>query len=124
MCERGALWQTVDAYLAECKSDTATATSDAAKKAKRTARFPNLAGLCRYASTGTSDLSELRAEFPAEYDRLLAIFEDEALNAELSSTLLSSYMKHRIMKTDGEQAQNAESEVSYSFEHDIFADGE
>ena len=124
ICESGALWETVDAYLAECKSDATAAMSDVSKKAKRTVKFPNLAGLCRYALTGTRDLAELKSAHPAEYDRLLAIFEDEALNSELSPTLLSSYVKHRIMKADEKEAQSAESEVRYCFEHDIFADGE
>ncbi len=124
LCEQGALWDTVDAYLAECRSEGAIGVSETAKKAKRMSRFPNLAGLCRYALTGTSDLSALKTEHPSEYDRLLAIFEDEALNAELSPTLLSAYVKRRITGADEGEMRQTESEVRYCFEHDIFADGE
>ncbi len=120
LCGSGALWDTVDSYLGECGMSP---QEDASKRGKRLGRFPNLAGLCRYVHTGLGDLQDLCRRFPQEYDRLLAIFEDEALNCALSSTLLTPYIKKRLHYLDSE-TQSSNKEVRYSFEHDIYADGE
>lgn len=122
LCKSGELWSTVDAYLDTCRTDT---PEPSAKKSRCPSRFPNLAGLCRYAQAGIAALKELRQRYPDEYDRLLAIFEDEALNAELSPTLLSAYMKKRMLySADESEESNQKSEVRYCFEHDVFSDGE
>ena len=65
-----------------------------------------------------------QTEFPEEYERILSVFEDEALNSDLSSALLSSYMKKRLFyeRTGGES--KGEGEIKVCFEHDIFGDGE
>lgn len=119
--EGGELWDTVEAYLLTCRPDVEQGETQ--KRTKNVGRFPNLAGLCRYACTGTDDLEALARSFPEAYGRLLAIFEDEALNANPSATLLSYYVKRRIM--DGSEAKvEGESEVRYCFEHDVYADGE
>ena len=65
---------------------------------------------------------ELKICNPDEYDRLVAIFEDEALNADISPNLLSTYMKKRLLYVCDEEPQGTE--VKYCFEHDIYADGE
>ena len=91
---------------------------------KASGRLANLAGFCRFLGTGLADLEQLRGEFPEEYDRLLAVFEDEALNSCISPTLLSAYVKRRIRYSCEEEKPSGRKEVSYRFEHDIFADGE
>ena len=106
-------------YLESCREN-----DDTPSRSKRPPRFANLAGLCRYLGTGLADLEQMRSEYPEEYDRLLAIFEDEALNAGVSPTLLSAYMKKRIRYSGDEERTGGRKEVSYRFEHDIFADGE
>ena len=121
LCESGTLWRKCDRYISACDK-----AEEGDGKAKRRARFPNLAGLCRYLGTGLDDLRMLREDHPESYDRLLAIFEDEALNFDTSTTLLSSYMKKRLLFSSDEdtraQRENVR-EVSYCFEHDIFKDG-
>ncbi len=120
LCSCGALWDTVEAYLCECRAGG----EDMQRKGKPVSRFPNLAGLCRFAGVGVSRLRSLEEEYPEEYDRLLAVFEDEALNADLSPTLVSSYMKKRLLYAEESKAGKERGEVSYCFEHDIYADGE
>lgn len=118
----GTFFEAVDDYLDLCHT-TAEDTPPKARGRPR-GRFPNLAGLCRFLGTGLSDIGVFKAEYPQEFDRLLAIFEDEALNSEVSPTLLSAYMKKRMLYSANEGASLSSEEVRYCFEHDIFADGE
>ncbi len=125
ICKSGILEHIVDEYICSCYPKSSESTDNTARSRPRVkARFPNLAGLCRYVGTGLSDLEALRGDYPEEYDKLLAIFEDEALNSEISSTLLSAYLKKRIAYTTCKESTDNSKEVRYSFEHDIFADGE
>ncbi len=120
LCRTGKLWRAVDKYLESC----CLSDGESDKKSRTHERFPNLAGLCRYTSSGISELSRLKEEYPEEYDRLLAVFEDEALCACGSATLMSAYMKKRLLYSEEKTTQTDTLEVSYSFEHDIYADGE
>lgn len=126
MCRNGLLEGLIDDYIGFCHSTHTAASEDAGRsKAKVRTLFPNLAGFCRYLNTGLSDLGALAKDFPEEYERVLAIFEDEALNSEVSPTLLSAYLKKRlryVAPTD--EISTGSKEVRYCFEHDIFADGE
>ena len=122
LCESGKLWKKCNAYICSCSNSSETDT-----RSKKRSRFPNLAGLCRYLGTGLDDLRRLREKYPESYDRLLAIFEDEALNYDASTTILSSYMKKRLLFRADEEvsiASDDTKEVCYCFEHDIAADGE
>ena len=74
--------------------------------------------------TGIGELEALEAEFPKEYERILSVFEDEALNSDLSSALLSSYMKKRLFYEKPGTESKCDGEVKVCFEHDIFGDGE
>lgn len=122
LCKKGTLWSMCDEYIAHCSP-----SRESEAKSKRSGRFPNLAGFCRYVGTGFEDLSRLKEKYPKQYDRLLAIFEDEALNSDVSTTLLSAYMKRRLcFGAEDEQKDRVSSdrEITYCFEHDIYADGE
>lgn len=119
---RGELWDMCSEYIASCSKENC---SDS--KVRKQIRFPNLAGLCRYLGTGLNDLRLLKEQYPQSYDRLLAIFEDEALNSEISTTLLSAYMKKRLAFSPDDEVKtpkNGEKEICYCFEHDIYSDGE
>ena len=121
LCESGELWERCDGYVSVCAQ-----AEEGEGKGKRRTRFPNLAGLCRYLGTGLDDLRMLREDHPKSYDRLLAIFEDEALNFDTSTTLLSSYMKKRLLFSADEELRTQKEPmptVSYCFEHDVFKDG-
>lgn len=122
LCKHGTLWEQCDEYIVYC---SASGSDDG--KSKRRTRFPNLAGLCRYLGTGLDDLRLLKEIYPDSYDRLLAIFEDEALNSDVSTTLLSAYMKKRLSFAVEEEVKTQKDttrEVCYCFEHDVYADGE
>ena len=127
MCAEGVLDGLVDDYLVLCSESVRT--SEVSSKPRTRHRFPNPAGFCRYLNTGLSDMTALAARFPHEYDKLIAIFEDEALNSDVSPTLLSAYFKKRLsysfdLHGEREAADDGAKEVRYCFEHDIFADGE
>ncbi len=122
LAEEGRLSEKVGEYLESCRAQDGEKPT-ARGKGGGAHRFPNFAGLCRYTGAGTSELAVLRREAPREYDRLLAVFEDEALNSPLSPTLLSAYMKKRLLYAE-EEAEPPSNQVVWCFEHDILADGE
>ncbi|MBQ9113030.1 MAG: hypothetical protein IJY08_05560 [Clostridia bacterium] len=125
LCRDGRLDEVVEEYISYCHATQSHSAEEAARtKVKVRSRFPNIAGFCRYLGTGLSDISGLASDFPAEHDRLIAIFEDEALNSEVSPTLLSAYLKKRMRYTTSEDGKTEGKEVRYCFEHDIFSDGE
>ena len=88
-------------------------------------RFPNLAGFARSLGVGTVVLCETAAEYPEQYDAMLAIFEDEALNAAKNATAINSYIRERL--AIGERCKGdatAESQkIEVLFSHDIAEDG-
>lgn len=86
--------------------------------------FPNLAGFCRFLGIGTRELESFGSEHPDEYGKILAVFEDEALNSGLSATLVSAYLKKRLGYDSSTKNSSELSGLQISFEHDIFEDGE
>lgn len=68
----------------------------------------------------------IEAEFPDQYDALLMLFEDEALNSAQSATILSAYMKEHL--GFGEKKEGGASvpmgDIKLVFEHDAFEDGQ
>ncbi len=83
-----------------------------------------MAGFCRHLGVGVEEFERQMRERQEEFDAMMAIFEDEALNSGLSPTLISAYLKHRLGY--GEKAEEktaAVGDVKLIFEHDIFEDG-
>ena len=66
----------------------------------------------------------LAAKYPAAFDKLIAVFEDEAFNSDVSPTLLSAYLKKRLGYEKKEGSEIYEGEMKVVFEHDIMEDGE
>ena len=58
--------------------------------------FPNLAGFCRFCGIGEDKFAQLRQRWPEVCDFVVTALEDEALNADLSSSLVTAYLKHRL----------------------------
>ena len=119
LLEQGKLDSMLEEYTRKCHESEEASS----QKAKKRAMFPNIAGFCRYIGTGLSDFYDLQTKNLTEYDRLLAVFEDEALNSDVSAAMLSLYMKMRMLYSFEENVGNGEG-VSYCFEHDIYVDGE
>ena len=120
-CLEGCLDALAEEYISFCKS-----AADGEKKPSKKSggRFPNVAGFCRYFRIGASEYECLAKKHPAEFEKLYAAFEDEALNSDLSSALLSSYMKKRLFYEKSGGEGKSDSEIKVCFEHDIFGDGE
>jgi hypothetical protein len=72
----------------------------------------------------TGELERLGGEYPEQYGRILAVLEDEALNSDLSPTLLSAYLKRRLGYDTPARALAQKDHICISFEHDIIEDGE
>lgn len=93
---------------------------------KSKTRFPNFAGFCRYLGVSVETLEEIFRGYPDSYGVLCAVFEDEALNSELSPTVVTAYLKQRLGYGE-KQEQNRAScelpELKLVFDHDIFEDG-
>lgn len=133
----GQIYAALEDYLRVCASSTEERTvgqelcSDGRTKSKaRTGKkspdcsFANVAGFCRFLGVSTGELDRLAYEYPDEYGRLLAVLEDEALNSDLSPTLLSAYLKKRLGYDSPTRSSGQSDQLCISFEHNIIEDGE
>jgi hypothetical protein len=127
-CSNGRIYRLLNNYLRSCAEqglDDAPKEGGGRVKSKAVARFPNVAGFCRYLKTGTDELPDIAERFPDVRGRILAILEDEALNAVSSPTIVTAYLKRRLgydkelIASDGKGAS-----LEVRFEHDIWEDGE
>lgn len=108
----------------DAKGDGGDAPSKAQNGKKERKRFPNPAGFCRFLGLSSDAYHRLECEFPTEAGRLYAVFLDEALNSDLSATMLGFYLRHLLGEgIDGEDGQTEGGGVVVTFEHDIFSDG-
>lgn len=90
------------------------------------ARFPNIAGFCRFLGCGIAEFESFRLSHPMEADYVCTVLEDEALNTQvLSPTLSSAYLKRRLGYAEKNEptSQATCGEVRVIFEHDITEDG-
>ena len=120
-CRRGMLSEMLGEYVDFCYGD---GTSTEKRSKKGNSRFPNVAGFCRYFGIGESEYETLERTYPEDFDRLRAIFEDEALNSELSPTLVSAYLKKRFGYDRSKESEEKATQLSIVFEHDVLGDGE
>ncbi len=108
----------LEEYIKACEGED--------EKKKGTVRFPNLAGFCRYCCLGKSELETLSKSYPREYELMCSVLEDEALNSDVSATLVGAYLKNHFgygeKSTDRSRAESGEYKLV--FEHDIMTDGE
>ena len=126
-CVGGLLGAMVEEYIFYCyRVSAGEYTGGADKKAlkKTKNRFPNVAGFCRYFGIGHNEYESLEAKYPAEFDKLRAVFEDEAFNSDVSPTLLSAYLKKRLGYEKKEGSEIFDGELKVVFDHDIMEDGE
>lgn len=117
----GEITKLLEQYLLLCRTDGEN--DDGKKKKSKDAIFPNLAGFCRFIGISTSELEAYGEKFSTEYERILTVLEDEALNSGLSPALVSSYLKKRL-GYDGTNQAPKSPQLEIKFEHDIFEDGE
>ena len=105
-------------YIKECEKED--------EKKKGAARFPNLAGFCRYCCLGKSELEAFSSKYPREYDLMRSVLEDEALNSDISATLIGAYLKNHFGygEKSADKTKVETGEFKLVFEHDIISDGE
>lgn len=114
------LLEKLEQYLQSCHS-----SPDEDRK-KANSPFPNLAGFCRQLGWGATEMELLQKSTPELYDRICTVLEDEALNSDLSASVLTAYLKQRIWRTDSaapKSAVNQGDQLRLVFEHDILEDG-
>lgn len=125
-CEVGLIGQLAEEYVKSCKEIEKNGEGEVAQK-KKTSKFPNLAGFCRYLGISREKYERLSKKYPEEFGKLEAIFEDEALNSDVSASVITAYLKRRLGYNDSEKSEKTELETGQLrliFEHDIIADGE
>ena len=115
--DREQIISAVAEYIELCRSEVL---------GKSKTRFPNVAGFCRYLGVGLDALEEVFEGYPDSYGALCAVFEDEALNSELSPTVVTAYLKQRLGYGEKQEQSKASlelPELKLVFDHDIFEDG-
>ena len=133
-CENGILTSIAEEYVIfchtseekECGNDCQSSQKKK-KSADKPSSFPNIAGFCRYFGIGAQKYERLSKKFPDEFEKLSAIFEDEALNSEMSASVLTAYLKKRLGYSESDKVEKSEVETGQLrliFDHDILSDGE
>ena len=125
-CEVGLIGQLAEEYINSCRTEKPNNEGEAPSK-KKAAKFPNVAGFCRYLGISRDKYERVSKKYPDEFGELEAILEDEALNSDISASVLTAYLKKRLGYTDSEKKENTELEAGQLrlvFEHDILSDGE
>lgn len=110
----------LDQYLLSCR------LVPEGEDKRRTPLFPNLAGFCRWLGHGRGELESLQKTHPHVYDFICTVLEDEALNADVSASVLTAYLKQRLWSSEKEediQKVSGGEQLQLIFEHDILEDG-
>ncbi len=134
LCEGDSLFKLLEEYIRFCHNgkhqdvdpnSVMEPTNKKEVRSKAKPLFPNLAGFCRFLGVGVEEFQELCKDNPQLPDKILAVLEDEALNSELSATLISAYLKKRIgYECLQKYSSPTQSQLQIKFEHNIFEDGE
>ena len=92
---------------------------------KSAGRIPNVAGFCRFLGVTLSDFDRMKSTRPEHHGALCAALEDEALNSQMTASILSIYLKHRLgYGEDREEVGVTDSgQLRLIFDHDAFEDG-
>lgn len=116
----GSIVAIFDDYIIRCQAESADG------KRKNAGRIPNVAGFCRFTHSTLSDFERLRHTRPEIHGALCAALEDEALNSEMSASILSVYLKLRLGYA-GESAEETgitdSGQLRLIFDHDAYEDG-
>ena len=136
-CKNGDIYKLAEEYIIFCnrhprdsegdEKNEKESESEKKRTKKKSSRFPNVAGFCRYLGIGHGRFERLAKKYPDEFEKISAALEDEALNAEISPSLLGVYLKRRLGYSEAEKDEKSDLEVGQLklvFEHDILSDGE
>ena len=123
--KNGQIYGELEKYLTFCAQDPSDEEYKGSKKqASRESPFPNLAGFCRYVRSSILEFENAYIDYPTECARILTILEDEALNSDRSTNLISAYLKKRLGYDSSAKSAASDTQLQIRFEHDIFEDGE
>lgn len=124
-CRCGRVEELLEKYILFCyggdEAEACDKDKKSSKKGKR--RFPNVAGFCRYLFIGEGEYERLCAKYPYEFEKISMFFEDEALNSDVSPTILSAYLKRRLGYEKNRSSEICDGQMKIVFEHDIIEDG-
>ena len=126
-CEVGLMGQLAEEYITSCHTMPKNPTVAEGSSKKIESKFPNVAGFCRYLGISREKYERMSKKYPEEFGELEAILEDEALNSDVSASVLTAYLKKRLGYSDSIKPEKTELEAGQMrlvFEHDIIADGE
>ncbi len=118
--DNGKIISVFDDYLSTCRAEGAEG------KRKSAGRIPNVAGFCRFTHSTLSDFERLRNTRPEVHGALCAALEDEALNSEMSASILSVYLKLRLGYSGDEKEDTGitdTGQLRLIFDHDAYEDG-
>ena len=116
----GSIVKKFDDYLLLCRTESADG------KRKTAGRIPNVAGFCRFTGSTLSDFERLKKTRPEVHGALCAALEDEALNSEMSASILSVYLKLRLGYSGEEKEEigiTDTGQLRLIFDHDAYEDG-
>ena len=116
----GSIVELFDGYLIRCRN------VDGDGKRKNAGRIPNVAGFCRFTHSTLSDFERLRHTRPEVHGALCAALEDEALNSEMSASILSVYLKLRLGYSGEEKQETGitdTGQLRLIFDHNAYEDG-
>ena len=116
--EEPAILEKARAYVTCCR--------EAAEGTRGRGRFPNLAGLCLALGMGIEEFERTMEAEPHIRDMICTLLEDEAINFDPSTSMISTYLKKRLgygERTGGGRTSCESGDVQLIFEHDIYEDG-
>ena len=118
LADEGKIVDAIGDYVLLCRKETGG-------NPKSAGRIPNVAGFCRSLGVTLSDFDRLKKTRPEHHGAICAALEDEALNSQMTATILSIYLKHRLgYSEDREEVGVTDSgQLRLIFDHDAFEDG-
>ena len=116
--EEQAILEKTRAYVSCCR--------ESAEGLRGRGRFPNLAGLCVALDMGIEEFEREMEARPRLRDMICTLLEDEAINFDPSTSMISTYLKKRLgygEKSGGGRTACESGGMQLVFEHDIYEDG-
>jgi hypothetical protein len=119
LADEGKIDAEFGSYLLQCRAECGG-------NPKSAGRIPNVAGFCRFLGATLSDFDRLRSTRPEIHGAICAALEDEALNSQMTATILSIYLKHRLGYSEEKKEERTvtdSGQLRLIFDHDAYEDG-
>lgn len=119
LADEGKIDAEFGSYLLQCRAECGG-------NPKSAGRIPNVAGFCRFLGATLSDFDRLRSTRPEIHGAICAALEDEALNSQMTATILSIYLKYRLGYSEEKKEERTvtdSGQLRLIFDHDAYEDG-